>query len=294
MLSRTSIGSGRPAPELAAPRDLAGALAALHEPGAEPLAGGTWVMRAPVRGEPWARTYVALGALSELQTLRVDHEVTIGAGVTHATLACATAARPALRALHVAAGRAANPAVRRVATVGGNLCTAAFPAADLAPALLCLEAEVMLAEPAGARSLALDRFLQGRDQRDGPVLLREVRLRPTDAISGHARLPLRLGGGDYPAAIVSLAVVVGPDNEIERARVAVGSVEPVARRWPALEAALVGLPAEPARAAGAARQTLDVWSGRDGVDAPGWYRVRVLPALVARALQDALTQGGGS
>lgn len=274
------------------PPDLAAAVAALDEPGAQPLAGGTWIMRAPVRGEPWAASYVALGNLRELRTLAVDGQVRIGACVTHAELARATAGRPGLRALHMAAGRAANPAVRRVATVGGNLCAADFPAADLAPALLCLEAEVVLVEPAGPRALALDRFLHARGDESGPVLLREVRVREIGALAGHARLPLRLGGGDYPAAIVSLSAVVGPDGAIERARVAVGSVEPVARRWPELEAALVGVAAEPARAAGAARETLGAWSGRDGVDAPGWYRVRVLPALVGRALQDALTGGG--
>jgi carbon-monoxide dehydrogenase medium subunit len=143
---------------------VADAVAAIQLDGATPIAGGTWVMRAPIRGDRWAATYVALGGISELCGLEVAGDVRIGACVTHAQLASATAKEPWLRVLHVAAGQSANPAVRRVATVGGNLCTIDFPAADLVPALLCLDAEVVVADRAGAerfRSRAFSRPVAG-------------------------------------------------------------------------------------------------------------------------------------
>ena len=56
-----------------------------------------------------------------------------------------------------------SPAIRHLATVGGNLCNAS-PAADLPPVLLALDAEVGIVGPAGARRLPLDRFFRGPGQ----------------------------------------------------------------------------------------------------------------------------------
>ena len=70
--------------------------------------------------------------------------------------------------------------------------------------------------------------------------------------------------------------------------IAVGSVEPVARRWERLEAALIGHPLDPAEAARTATELADEFVGRDSVDAPAWYRVNVLPGLIRRAATTAL------
>ncbi|MGD5463767.1 hypothetical protein QUS65_22610, partial [Xanthomonas citri pv. citri] len=101
--------------------------------------------------------------------------------------------------------------------------------------------------------------------------------------TAHARLPLRQAG-DYPTAIVSLAVSLDDSGRVRTARVAVGSVEPVARRWQRLEDALVGQPLNATTAADAATALADDFAGRDGADVPGWYRVRVLPGLARRAI----------
>jgi len=65
-------------------------------------------------------------------------------------------------------------------------------------------------------------------------------------------------------------------------------VEPVARRWERLEAALVGRPLDPAQAAEVAAELADEFTGRDSVELPAWYRVSVLPSLVRRAAVAAL------
>jgi carbon-monoxide dehydrogenase medium subunit len=281
-------------PRLHQPTTVGDAVAAIREDGAVPIAGGTWVMRSPLRNEPWAKGYVALTGLPELRGVEIAAELRIGACVTHAELAGATAGEPWLRGLHRAAARSANPAVRRMATVGGNLCTAAFPAADLSPALLCLGAQVVVSGDGHERRLPLADLLSAPASALDGRILREVRLPRSDLLTGHARLPLRAGGGDYPVAIVSVALAAA-DGLIETARVAVGSVEPVPRRWPELEAALAGCPLDPAEAVRCAERTAHGWSGRDDVDAPGWYRRRVLPPLVGRAVGDALgARAGGA
>ncbi|GAB4064527.1 FAD binding domain-containing protein [Ancylobacter sonchi] len=262
------------------------AVAALAERGTEgaPLAGGTWIMRAPIRHEPLRSAYVGLGRVPELGRIEIESDhVAIGAGVTHDRLAGALAEAPELRVLAQAAGRSANPAVRRAATLGGNLCTADFAAADLVPALLCLDAEVEIHSPGAVERMPLEKFLVIRQSLVPGHLLTRVVIARTVARSAHARLPLRKAG-DYPTAILSLSVARDADGRVAQARIAVGSVEPVARRWPRLEAALTGAPLDAGTAHRLATELADDFTGRDGVEAPGWYRVAVLPALVRRAV----------
>jgi carbon-monoxide dehydrogenase medium subunit len=102
------------------------------------------------------------------------------------------------------------------------------------------------------------------------------------------RLPLRRAG-DYPVAIVSIAAALGRDGLVASARVAVGSVEPAARRWRQLEADLIGRSLDSGWAAGKAESYSEDFRGRDGVEVPGWYRVKVLPILVRRAV-DAIRE----
>ncbi|MEW9518123.1 FAD binding domain-containing protein [Streptomyces tubercidicus] len=253
-----------------------------------PLAGATWLMRSPLRREPWAAGYVSLGAVPELRVVeRRPDEFRLGASLTHAQLAAATAGNRDVRVLHQAAAHSANPAVRARATLGGNLCTADFAAADLTPALLSLDARVAVLDSAGPRELPLAEHLRTRGTAGPRRLLTEVIVPRRRRLSGHARLPLRRAG-DYPVAILSVAFT--PDNEgiVRDMQVAVGSVEPVARRWREVERLLVGHPADPELAERVARECTGALRGRDGVEAPGWYRERVAPALLRRAMAAAL------
>jgi carbon-monoxide dehydrogenase medium subunit len=279
-MDTSASGSVYVAPSLMA------ALDALDEGGsaAAPYAGGTWIMRAPIRHEPLKSRYVAIGKIPELHAIKVDADVVeIGAAVTHAALAAALAELPEFDVLTVAAGRSANPAIRGMATIGGNLATTAFAAADCVPALLCLDAEVEIASRGGRERTSLEQFLTMRSTLAPGRLLQRIIVPRRGRRTVHARLPLRQAG-DYPTAIVSLAVSLDDAGRVQTARVAVGSVEPVARRWERLEDALVGRQLNAAKAAEAAAELTDEFTGRDSTEVPGWYRVRVLPGLVRRAV----------
>ncbi len=275
-------------PRICRPASVAEAVAALRDGCGPVIAGATWSMRAPLRGEEPLRTGVMIGGIPELARVEIDPErVSIGTAVTHATLAKALAPLPEFKGLAAAASGAANPAIRSVATLGGNLCAAAFPASDLAPQLLCLDATVDLATTAGTETMPLERFLAMRATMNGG-LLTAVHVARGPFRSAHARLPLRKAG-DYPVAIVSLSATPG-NGALTGAKIAVGSVEATARRWTHLEAALEGLPLDPAAAAERAAGLTGDFSPREGVEAPGLYRAKVLPALVRKAFEELATQ----
>ena len=261
------------------------AVAALAERGRDgaPLAGATWIMRASLREERHDLSYVAISKIASLRELSVgEREVSIGACVTHAEIARELTSVPDCRALALAAGDAANPAIRQVATIGGNLCAANFAAADLVPALLCLDTEIELHGLGGAEQIPLSRFLEIRTSLAPGRLVRRVIVRRTPRRSVHVRLPLRKAG-DYPVAIFSLAVTFDAAGVVTSASAAVGSVEAAARRWHELEAELIGHPLDPAHAAEKAEHHCATLRARDGVEAPGWYRLKVLPNLVRKA-----------
>ena len=268
-------------------RTLHEAVAALTDRGpyGAPLAGATWIMRAPLRQERHEPFYVAISKIDALRQLTVhDREISIGACVTHAELASQLSSIPDCRALALAAGSAANPAIRQVATIGGNLCAANFAAADLVPALLCLDAEVELEASGGTERITVSRFLDIRASLKPGHFVRRVIVPRAPCRSVHVRLPLRKAG-DYPVAILSLAVTLDASGIVNSAKVAVGSIEPTARRWRELEGDLINHPLDPQRAADKAESHCGAFRARDGVEAPGWYRVKVLPGLVRKAVR---------
>lgn len=254
-------------------------------PGARALAGGTWIMRGPIRQEDPAPAYVALSDIPELLNLETTaDELSIGAAVTHQRLARELPVDADLAGLRAAAANSANPAVRNMATVGGNLSTADFPAADLVPALLALDARVVLALPAARTELRLAEYLDLRTKDTFPGLLTHVLVQRRGGASAHARLPLR-AAGDYPVAIVSIHADLDRQAVPKSLRIALGSVGQVAQRWSACEDALKGKGLTGALAEESARTLAGQLEARDGVDAPGWYRREVLPALLRRAIE---------
>lgn len=223
-------------PEVSFPESIEEAvdqLAALGRDGAA-LAGATWVMRAPLRGEPFRRRYVALQRLDELLHVRRGDSAVLGSLVTHAGLASLDGP---LAALGEAARRSAFPAVRNIATLGGNLCADPFPEADLVPALLAGDARVDVASPAGRDSVELEAFLATRTRRpDGELIVGVTVPAPPGRRSAFERLTIR-GGGEYAVASVAVALDLDADGVVSAARVAVGSVEQAACRAGAAEGA---------------------------------------------------------
>ena len=282
----------QPQPQMLLPQTINAALDALARPGAVAVAGATWVMRTVPRAprHPEAPIWVALSGIAPLHTITEDAEgLRIGAMATHAQLARRLAGRPDLVALAQAAGQSANPGVRNLATLGGNLCTSDFAAADLVPALLALDAAVCLATPQGHKALPVATFLERRATLE-PYLLTSVFLPKRAQLSVHERLTLRRAG-DYPVVALSIGIARAADGEIARARFAVGALEGAARRWPAMEAAVQGTRPDPSQVESLAQARLGGFAPRDGLDAPGWYRLRILPTLARRAFEQLEREG---
>jgi CO/xanthine dehydrogenase FAD-binding subunit len=252
------------------------------------LAGGTDVFPALVDSGPPA-DFIDLTACADLKGIEVAAtHVRIGGGVTWAEIARADLP-VGFRGLQAAAREVGSAQIQNRATIGGNLCNAS-PAADGAPPLLALDAEVELVGLRGRRILSIGEFLLGnrRTAREPDEILAAVRVPHT---MGQARSAFRkLGSRKY--LVISIVMVgvslVVVDDEIAVARVAVGAASAAARRLLPIERRLVG------RNAGALSHR-DFLTADDFVDltpiddirATADYRLDAAQELVARAVLDA-------
>lgn len=219
--------------------------------------------------------------------------MSVGALATQASLAECLTDIADLAALKIATGQSANPAIRRAATIGGNICTAAFAESDIVPALLALDADIEVSSPGDVKLIPMAAFITARKTLNPSSLVTHILIPRKAQFSTHVRVTLRKAG-DYPVANMSVTITLNAAGEIQTAAIAVGSVEPVAKRWESLEAAIVGKKPEPQLIREAAAAHISAFAGRDATGAPGWYRVRLLPALAAEAIRNFKDPASGA
>lgn len=179
-----------------------------------------------------------------------------------------------------------SPAIRNMATVGGNLCNAS-PAADLPPVLLALDAEVGIAGPGGERRLPLEQFFRGPSRTAlGPgellVWVEFPRRRPAWPIT-YERLDVRRA---MDIAIAGAALSVRRDGaRVREARVALCAVAPIPLRVREAEAALGAAGLTDGAIARAAELAMAAARPISDVRATAEYRREMVGTLVRRGLE---------
>ncbi len=272
------------------PTDLeeASALLMEHGPHARLLAGGTWLLVLLERRLATARAVINLKAVPELADAAPTPKggLRLGALTRVDRLAAMPEVRQAYPALAQAAAAMATPHVRRRATLGGNLCSQ-IPFADLAVALLALEARVEVFGPRGRRTIPLTAFYEPWGPpvlAPGEVLV-AVSLPAASGRSWYERFTVRQAA-DVVLANVAVSLEMS-EGRILRARIAIGADGPRPARALGAERLLEGQAASPdlfaaaAEAAATAANLADDWrASRD-------YRRHLLRVLTSRALQRA-------
>jgi CO/xanthine dehydrogenase FAD-binding subunit len=278
----------------ARPADLSEALALLAEPGARILAGGTDIF--PAAGErPLVGRHIDVTGIDALRDIKVapDH-IRIGAAVTWSDIAKAQLPA-AFDALKVAAREVGGLQIQNRGTIAGNLCNAS-PAADGAPPLLILEAELELASERGLRRLPLNEFILGNRRTalagDEIVTAIHIAAPPPTMRSSF----LKLGARRY--LVISIVMVAAlldlVDGVVREARVAVGSCAAVAKRLPAVERRLVGAKAQAGLGALVESDDIASLAPIDDLRATGAYRSDAALTLIRRAIESCIAgQAGG-
>ena len=284
--------------ELALPDTLEACQQALADgPDIKVVAGGTDLLPQLKNDVLRARKVVDLSALPELKLLEQapDGSLRIGAAVTARTLELAQPVRDHFTSLAEGASVVGSYQIRNLATLGGNLANAA-PSADMAPPLLALDAQLVIAGPKGPRSLpAADFFVGVRQTVLAPdELLVEIRIPKPEPGSGGMYLrhtPRR----ELDIAVVGVASQLTIQNgRCTRARIALGAVAPVPLRAHQAEERLEQQAITPQLIEEASKLAVEAASPISDQRGSAEFRRHLVAVLTRRTLTTALERATGT
>ena len=253
---------------------LAEAGSALKDAGARYMGGGTLVVRAANEGDVSLSTFVRATdpALSEIKV--EGGRATIGASVTMSAIT----GHPDLSAIARAAKAVGGPAIRNMATVGGNLFAAA-PYGDFAVALLALDATVH----ATAGDLGIGEFLAGRDGEHAGAVVASVSFDVPAAEEFRFVKVSRVK--PKGVSVLSIAAVIDADaGKVKGAKIALGCMADRPIRAKSAEKALAGATLTKEGVAGAVAVVGEGAQPITDAIASAWYRSEVLPVHFRRLL----------
>ncbi len=239
------------------------------------LAGGQSLIQAMKLRLSQSETLVDLGAIKDLQSIRMDGaNVVIGAMCTHAAVAASADVKRACPALAELAGGIGDPMVRNMGTIGGSIANA-DPAACYPAAVLALNATIHTHQ----RTIPADAFFTG---------LYETALKPGELITAVSFPPAQKAAYvkyRQPASRFAL-VGVFVAQTAGGVRVAVTGAKGSVFRATEIEAAL-GKGFTPEAAKGVKMPTSGINSDMHG---SAEYRAAMISVMASRAVAAALAR----
>jgi xanthine dehydrogenase small subunit len=212
------------------------------EPGAQLVAGSTdWGVELNIRHARAALT-IGIERIAELCEFAVGRDaIDIGAALSLSEIEARLAGRVPL--LNQMLPQFASRLIRNGATLGGNLGTAS-PIGDTPPALLALDASLVLASSQGEREVRLADYFTGYRQsvKRPDELIKTIRIPlPVAPVSAFHKIAKRRFD-DISGVAVAYAMRLRADRSVESILIGLGGVAATPIRALAAEQALAGRP----------------------------------------------------
>lgn len=277
------------------PTTLSEAIGILVKAGHNPyiLAGGTDLLVRMKRGLVNPSALVNLKRIQGLD--RIEHQpgkgLRIGALTTISAIERSETIRSGFSVLSQAASSLASPAIRNLATIGGNVGRAS-PASDMFPVLIVLGARVVFEGPGGRKELPAEEVCSGPGTTClGPGEIITSFIVP-EQNSNSAGVYLKIGRrAGMDMALAGAAVWLDLDKnrrEARKARVALPAVGPIPLRARETEACLLSGVLTPARILEAAKCAVEESSPTSDIRASAAYRKELIAVLTRRAIEQIL------
>lgn len=275
------------------------ALLARYGDAAKVLSGGQSLLPLLKLRLAYATHLVDIGRIPGLEYIREEGGwLKIGGRTREVDLERSELVRTKYPILYDTALVIADPLVRNLATVGGNIAHA-DPANDHPATMLALEAVVVATGPAGERTIPIGEFFTdllttalAKDE-----ILTEIRIPvppPAPARTGGAYVKLERKVGDFATAATAAQVTLGAGGEIAHAGIGLTNAGPLPIKATAAEAYLTGKRPDAATLAEAARLAAEATD--PSVDRRGSveYKQAMARVLTRRALERALERAGNA
>jgi carbon-monoxide dehydrogenase medium subunit len=283
--------------EYHAPTSLAEATALLEKLGddAKILSGGQSLIPLMKLRLASPQHVVDINGIPGLAYIREDDGVlAIGALTRESDLEASELVRTRYPLLHDTCRVIADPVVRNLATLGGNLAHG-DPANDHPATMLALGAEVVARGTRGERRVPVRSFFTGpfetalaRDE-----ILVEIRIPAPPARSGGAYLKLERKVGDFATAAVAAQLTLGADGACEQAGIALTNVGLTPIRAERAEAALRGRRPDDKAIAEAAQAAAAAADPAEDLRGSVEYKRDLVRVLTGRALRRAIERAQG-
>ncbi len=278
--------------ELFSPQDLNEAVALLKEKGKDTfvMAGGTDLLIKRRHQILHPKTIVSLKKIGGLNRISfsANKGLTIGATALLGDVARHPTILEIYPAIAKAAANTANVQIRNMGTLVGNLCNAS-PAADNAPTLLAMNAELTILGPQGERTIALEDFFLG----PGSTALQSAEIVTSVFVptplpgSGTTYLHLSARGRiDCSAASTGVSLSL-KGSRVDNVRIFVGACGPTPLRMPRTEEQLINQNITKTIAEKAGLQASKESKPISDVRANEDYRSKMVAVLVKRAILEA-------
>jgi CO/xanthine dehydrogenase FAD-binding subunit len=260
--------------------------------GARPIAGGTDLLLLLRDGAVTAKHLVDLWGIDELRGIRlVEGEVHIGALTTLNELIKSDIVKENAQVLREAAACVGSVQTRNQGTLAGNLCNAS-PAADTAPPLLVLDAQLTICSAEGSRNMPLEDFFTGPKMNsiESGELVTEVRFPVPPRCYGASFKKLGRRRGCTLAIVNAAAYIELDAGQCREARLALGAVASTPLRIHEAEAMIEGKRLTDDRIDKVSSACFELVSPIDDIRATAEYRRLIACVLMRRVIIQALEQ----
>jgi aerobic carbon-monoxide dehydrogenase medium subunit len=238
---------------------------------------------------------VDLNRLNFLEYIREeDGLLKIGALTREATIDGSSLVRERYPLLADTARVVADPLVRNMSTIGGNLAHA-DPANDHPATMLAYQAELVATGPQGERTIPVSEFFLGpfESSLTPDEILTEIRIPAPGAISSGAYYKLERKVGDFATAAVAVQVRLDESGNCVQAGIGLTNVGLTPIRALAAEEALIGQPLEDSNIREAARLAAEAAEPESDQRGSEEYKRHLIKTLTGRALRKAAERAGG-
>jgi len=241
------------------------------------------------------RHVVDINGIGGLDGVReADGFLRIGALTRESDLEESEIVRTRYPLLHDTCKVIADPLVRNLATVGGNLAHA-DPANDHPATMLALGAEIVAVGTKGERTIPITAFFTGpfaTALRPDEILV-EIRIPTPPARSGGAYLKLERKVGDFATAAVAVHIVLSAGGTCDQVGIGLTNVGLTPIKATQAEAALKGKRPDAATIKQAAELAAAAAQPSDDLRGSAEYKKDLVRVLTARALRRAIERAEG-
>jgi carbon-monoxide dehydrogenase medium subunit len=188
----------------------------------------------------------------------------------------------------------ADPLVRNLATIGGNLAHA-DPANDHPATMLAYGAAVVATGPSGERVIPISEFFTGlfATALASDEILTEIRIPTPPAHSGGAYVKLERKVGDYATAAVAAQVTLDANGSCQYIGIGLTAVDATPLQAARAESILRGQPLNDANISAAAQSASEECDPTPDLRGPVEYKRAMVRELTKRALTKARERAGG-